>query len=295
MLVIVIVSYKNNQRTIQYVREELSKIVLPHRIVIVNNGSTIEESRELSNELGAELLSVQDVPSVANRIFVISNPQNSGFAIGNNIGARMAMDYLDADYILFSNNDLRFLDTDVVERLQQTLKEHPEIGIIGPRIVGLDGKAQSPELYQTFANRYIWMYLLTPFITLKQKKRIFRLDYSEQAQEGIHYKLMGAFFMVRAEDFASCGMMDEHTFLYAEEPILTERMAKIGKKPYYYPQVSICHEHGQTIGKSFNTRKADALLFDSEVYYYQTYKNVGNLQVLIARIIRNILYILHRR
>ena len=101
MLVIVIVSYKNNRRTIQYVREELSKIVLPHRIVIVNNGSTIEESRELSNELGAELLSVQDVPSVANRIFVINNPQNSGFAIGNNIGARMAMDYLDADYILF--------------------------------------------------------------------------------------------------------------------------------------------------------------------------------------------------
>ena len=143
MLVIVIVSYKNNRRTIQYVREELSKIVLPHRIVIVNNGSTIEESRELSNELGAELLSVQDVPSVANRIFVINNPQNSGFSIGNNIGARMAMDYLDADYILFSNNDLRFLDTDVVERLQQTLKEHPEIGIIGPRIVGLDGSPKS--------------------------------------------------------------------------------------------------------------------------------------------------------
>ena len=139
------------------------------------------------------------------------------------------------------------------------------------------------------------MYLLTPFISLKQKRRIFQLDYSEQAKEGVHYKLMGAFFMVRAEDFARCGMMDEHTFLYAEEPILTERMAKIGKQPYYYPQVSICHEHGQTIGKSYNTRKADALMFESEVYYYRAYKNVGYIQFLAARIIRKLLYILHRR
>lgn len=295
MLAVVIVSYKNNQRTIQYVREELSKITLPHRIIIVNNGSTIEESRELTDELGAELLGVKDVPSASNRIYVISNPENSGFAIGNNMGARMAMEYLDADFILFSNNDLRFLDTGVVEQLSQILKKHKEIGIIGPRIIGLDGKAQSPEPYIPFAKRHIWMYLLTPFISLKQKRRIFQLDYSEQAKEGVHYKLMGAFFMVRAEDFARCGMMDEHTFLYAEEPILTERMAKIGKQPYYYPQVSICHEHGQTIGKSYNTRKAAALMFESEVYYYRAYKNVGYIQFLAARIIRKLLYILHRR
>ena len=70
---------------------------------------------------------------------------------------------------------------------------------------------------------------------------------------------MGSFFMVRAADFERCGMMDEGTFLYSEEPILTERMASIGLRPYYCPAVSVLHEHGATISQAYNRKKQDSL------------------------------------
>lgn len=278
MLAIVIVSYKSNDQTRRFVAESLRDIQIPYRVVVVNNGAAPGESTELQDSLG----------SLAH---VIDNPVNSGFAIGCNIGARYAVDTFGADKILFSNNDIKLLDPDVVQKMSALLDKEQSAGIVGPRIVGLDGNLQSPEPYISFAKRHIWMYLCTPFISKKRKREIFALDYSENAEEGFHYKLMGSFFMVRACDFVRCGMMDEGTFLYSEEPILTERMAALGLKPYYLPSVSVLHEHGKTISNTFSSRKQDAMLFESEVYYYRKYKHVGAAEVLIARLIRKILYI----
>lgn len=40
------------------------------------------------------------------------------------------------------------------------------------------------------------------------------------------------------------GGFDEHTFLYAEEPILTERFREKGYKIWYTNEVKIIHEQG---------------------------------------------------
>ena len=63
-------------------------------------------------------------------------------------------------------------------------------------------------------------------MSLKRKQMRFNLNYAQNAQEGYHYKVMGSFFMLRAKDFFDCGEMDPHTFLFAEETILTERSLK---------------------------------------------------------------------
>lgn len=292
MLAIIIVSYKSNEQTVKYVQKISGNVSLPHKIVVVNNGAMPGDSEDLAACIRAELCSVDATCDDAHpQAFVIDNPENSGFAKGNNIGARFAIDSLHADKLLFSNNDIRLLDEDVVDKMATVLDNISEAGIVGPKIVGLDGRLQSPEPYMSFAQRHIWMYLCTPFISKERKRELFAFDYAENAAEGFHYKLMGSFFMVRSIDFANCGMMDEGTFLYSEEPILTERMASIGLKPYYLPSVSVLHEHSKTISRTLDSRKQDALQFESEVYYYRKYKAVGRLQVLIARLIRSFLYI----
>ena len=68
---------------------------------------------------------------------------------------------------------------------------------------------------------------------------------------------MGSFLLVKAFDFYNCGMFDSHTFLYAEEPILAERMAAIGKRVYYYPDSEVIHEHGVTTSKFAKDKRSE--------------------------------------
>lgn len=284
MLAIIVVNYKNEEKTISFVRDELSKIDIPHIIVIVNNASTNESDIRLKNELKAELVTNIDTTPNLNSCFVISEKQNLGFAKGNNYGVEFAINHFNISHLLISNNDIRLISNNVVGILINKLDSMDDVALIGPKVVGLDNLNQSPEPYYPFWNRYFWMYWLTPFLSHKQKIKLFELEYSQTAKEGVHYKVMGSFFIVKKSDFLACGMMDPNTFLFSEEVILSERLKAIGKKVYYYPEVTILHEHGQTITKHLENRKKILTQFASECYYYSKYKNVSWLSILLGKL-----------
>ena len=298
MLAVIIVNYKSSILACNYIKKNrlLKNVSIPICIIIVDNASTIESVDELKKGLKVSVFN-RDFEVIEKRessVYLICNSENSGFAKGNNIGARFAIDVLNCDYLLFSNNDIEFIDDNVIEALYEKLSNTPEIGIIGPKVVGLNGELQSPEPYMSFWDRNVWMYLSTPFYSKEKKRQRFQLDYARDAKEGFHYKLMGSFFMVRSKDFKECGMMDEHTFLYAEEPILTERMLKIGLQPYYYPQVAVLHNHGATTKKHFKNSQIERIKFESECYYYRTYKKTPLVEIFIGRLLRYLLNIIKR-
>ena len=269
MLGIVVVSYRSDERTIRFVQEELHKVLLPHRIVVVDNGATVQEAASLAARLGDTVTAV--LPA-----------ENGGFAKGNNLGVRYLNALEKMDAFLFVNNDIRFESPDVVEHLFEKLHAHPEAGAAGPEIVGLDGRRQSPEAYLGLWDRYVLMDLSTPFLSRERKARRFLLDYAENAGEGAHYKLMGSCLMVSAEAFVRAGMFDENTFLYAEEPILSERMAAIGKCQYFCPSVRVVHEHGATISTHHSRWKMRKMQLTSMLYYYRTYRGYARWQTALA-------------
>ena len=297
MLAIILVNYKSSLPTCKYIKEVLLKnVTIPSSVVIVDNASTSESVDEIKKNVDVNIYdrNFNVLEEGESSIYLICNPENSGFAKGNNLGARFATDVLNCDYLLFSNNDIEFIDSNVVEALYEKLKNTPKAGIIGPKVVGLQGEFQSPEPYVSFWDRNVWMYLSTPFYSKEKKRQRFQLDYARDAKEGFHYKLMGSFFMVRSKDFKECGMMDEHTFLYAEEPILTERMKRIGLQPYFYPQVAVLHNHGATTKKHFRNSQIEWIKFESECYYYRTYKNTSSIEIFIGRLLRYLLNIIKR-
>ena len=276
MLGIVIVNYQEYDRTERFIREELSRIGMPFKLVTVDNGGDPAQAESLRQQTGCE----------------VNVRANDGFAAGCNAGAKVLCSNPDIDVLLFTNNDIHLASDDVVRRLIEKLEEYPNIGIIGPDIIGTDGKRQSPEPYMGLWKRYVWMYLSTPFLSREAKRRIFQLDYSEQATEGECYRVMGSFFMCPREAWVQAGGMDPHTFLYAEEPILSERMLRAGRKAYYLPSVTVIHEHGSTIKKHLDGRKSAWLQFQSNAYYYRTYKGYPAWQIsLVGLIYRLILYI----
>ena len=164
-------------------------------------------------------------------------------------------------------------------KISASLNAHPEAGIAGPEIVGLDGRRQGPEPYQGMWKHFFWMYVSTPFLSRKAKRRIFDLDYAESASEGKQDKLIGAFMLADTDALVAAGLFDEGTFLYAEENILSERFAAIGKCFWFCPSVRVVHAQGQTIGKRYDARRQSWLQWKSMAYYYRRYKGYSAVSV----------------
>jgi FkbM family methyltransferase len=91
-------------------------------VVIVDNGS-VDNSVE----------KIKDWAKNNNKISIsiIKNDKNYGFAEGNNIGIRYALEFLDPDYVLLLNNDT-VVDKEFLTAIVKTAQNDEEIGIIGP-------------------------------------------------------------------------------------------------------------------------------------------------------------------
>lgn len=283
MLAIIIVNYKNESKTIEYFNKELTKITSPNIVVIVNNGATEDSNLKLSEGLSGEI--VRDINLLTDnkkKIFILHSLENLGFARGNNLGVSFVVKHFSIDFVLFSNNDIRIINEDAVEKLISKIKELPEVGMIGPRVINEHGVSQSPEPYYPFWLRYFVRIWLRPLLPKKYLRKLLKLDYSAKAKEGIHYKIMGCFFIVRLEDFFNCGMMDPNTFLYGEEIILSERMLAKNRYAYYFPPVSIVHEGGNTTSIYKPNKLKRKLQYDSEFYYYKNYKQVSKIALMLG-------------
>lgn len=273
----IVINYRQEEATRVFVQNQLSKIKSLAEIIVVDNGSTVEGLQKLKRDIAGE------------HCHILESKENLGFARANNLAAEYAKEHFDLQkssdetYFLFANNDINLLNEDAADVLIKKLREHPEVGIIGPKVMGLDGKLQSPEPYISFWDRHIWVYWSNLFYSKAKKRKRFKEDYAEQAKEGYHYRVMGSFFVTPVKAFFDCGMMDPGTFLFAEEAILGERMLKIGLKTYYYPGVTVIHEHGKSMKGYFSRNRIREWKFKSDCYYYRKYKGTSSFLILIAR------------
>lgn len=295
MTTVIVINYHNEDLTIHFVKNELSKLDGSDFVVVVNNGAT--ENSDLKLSKGLEALIIKDgvYQESKNGIYILSSIENLGFARGNNMAASFARENLNCDYFLFSNNDIRVVDSKTLDMLLRKYESIEKIGMIGPRVIGLKGELQSPEPYQSFWDRYVWMNLSKICMPPKVRRKRFNLDYSQVAREGFHYKVMGSFFLMSVKDFFDCGMMDPKTFLFCEEPILSERLKRIGKGVYYCPDTTVIHAHGATMKKTVGKGGVNRYMIESETYYYRHYKNVSSIVLCLGVMIHKLIMKLKRK
>ena len=115
----IIVGYKNENLTTEYVQKELSKLDVETIVVIVSNSSTDEGCRFLRENLNACIVEA-DFSSYksGHRVYVLNIKENLGFAKANNLGVDfIARFFPEIEYVLFTNNDIRIIDPQVVSVL----------------------------------------------------------------------------------------------------------------------------------------------------------------------------------
>lgn len=269
---IVIVSYHNPEMTIRYVTQELPKLLTPYTVVVVNVASTCKDSKKLADRCGLHYVeNMQIVKSSQVQGYLILAEENLGYARGNNLGVHFLNSIGTFSYYLFSNDDIEIKSPAILEVLKQKMKERQDIGCIGPRIIGVDGHDQSPHDNYISPYRHIgWR--LFPFLR-KKKKTNMEMFTMVQQDARFTYWVCGAFMMVDAAAFMKAGMFDEHTFLYYEEVIFSERLKRIGKRTYYEPSVTVLHyEGGSSTASSDRKKKIEKT---SREYYYKEYRRVN--------------------
>jgi hypothetical protein len=191
-------------------------------IIVVDNASTD----------GAAEMVARDFPEA----ILIRNPTNAGFARASNQAAARASGH----YLLFLNNDTE-LPPFALGKLVAFADEHPEAGMIGPRLRDAHGNVQiSYRRKPTLAT-------LLHRTALVRASRLFRRSYREYRRErfdpehrGSVEMLMGAAVLMPRRVFEDGGKWDED-FRFGGEDL--ELSARVGQRHalLYHPDVEVTH------------------------------------------------------
>lgn len=281
---IVVVSYHNPSMTIRFVKEELAKLKMQYTLVIVNNDSSMSESLDLAEKCGLRFVADDDNDIIPNDTkYLIWYSKNLGYAKGNNKGVAFLNRIGGFTHFLFSNDDIEIKDSDILEKLCVAMDSYPDTGIVGPKIVGLDKREQSPHDSYVSPCRQIGWKLFKSFRKKRRQKARVLETVGDSTPRGTYW-VCGAFMMVKADAFSQVDGFDIRTFLYYEEVILSEKFKKIGLKVMYVPSCCVVHFEG---GSSKNTpsKRSKKISKDSSLIYYKFYRRVNPFVLMLYRLI----------
>lgn len=206
-------------------------------MILIDNGSTEHSTIHKLGELKAKY---QD------RLYVIRNKKNDGFAGGVNIGIRYALQH-DFTYVALFNNDA-IADPDWLSALVTASKEHKSAITTG-LLLHADG-----ETIDSTGDWYsIWG---LPFPRSRKDNR------KVAPTSGYVFGATGGASLYRSELFEKIGMFDESFFAYYEDVDISFRAQLTGHKVYYTNKAVAYHKQGASSSKisGFGT--------------YQTFKNL---------------------
>ena len=238
MLSIIIVNYKTPgllKDCVASLKETIKKT--GYEIIVVDvasDGSTAEALAPLANDIN-----------------LIELKENTGYSKAVNAGLRAAH----GEYYLILNADMEALADSVDELVEFTRDEarQKNIGLIGPRLLGLDEKVQQSAfrfytpltivLRRTFLGKLPWWRGRVDYFLMKDKN----INSTVKSQP-VDW-LMGTAVLTTKEAVKKVGLMDERFFMYFEDVDWARRFWENGYKVFYYPKAVMRHRHGKASRK----------------------------------------------
>jgi len=167
------------------------------------------------------------------------NRRNIGFAKGVNKGLALCT----APYVLVLNPDT-VVHPGFFETMLHYMERHPDIGILGPRILDHDGSVQGSArgfptpLTAFFGRRSVFSRLFPNNPITRENVRT--MDCDGQTPMEVDW-VSGACMVVRRSAFKTVGYLDERFFMYWEDTDWCRRMWANRWRVVYLPSASITH------------------------------------------------------
>ncbi|WP_434640805.1 glycosyltransferase family 2 protein [Thermoanaerobacterium thermosaccharolyticum] len=250
LVYIILINYNGYKDTIECVRS-IEKITYKnYKIVIIDNASTDN--------------SIDILRQTLKNYKIIQNDKNLGFAGGNNVGIRYALEN-GAEYILLLNNDT-VVDKDFLSYLIKGFSVKENVGMVGGKIYYYD----KPDK--------IW-YAGGKFNKLRARGVHFTLD------NNIDYKevkfITGCLQLISADAIKKVGLMKEGYFLYYEDVDYCFRFIKKGYKLIYSRNSIIYHK----CGGSANYKSPLSIYYSNRSRFLFINENLDGILLIISNII----------
>lgn len=279
---IILLNYNNWNDTITCI-ESLDKIVFWNRNIYIVDNDSPNDSYERLNDFLVKSRSLDLVETGIRlhtedrKVNLIKSPKNGGYAAGNNVGIRLALQD-DCDYVLILNNDT-LVTTDFLNELVDFSVSNDVI-LCGPKIIDTNSGAEygAKKIYKNLDYLFVppsifWHYKIN-------RKRTRDVHYDNKKPFTLPFEmevLSGSCMLIRNDYFKEFGLLDESTFLYMEEMILAKNALDKGIKTYCVPSSRIQHEGGSstsTTKKTFITREfiKSCRYFMTRYQHYSTIK-----------------------
>jgi GT2 family glycosyltransferase len=223
---VIIVSY-NARADLERCLESLQSAppVATHEVVVVDNAST-DGSADAARRFSA--------------VRVIDAGANLGFARANNMGIRASSG---ANFLLLNSDTI--VPAGAVDALLAALDRHPDVAIVGPRLVDGQGRAEL-----SFGR------MLGPLSEVRQKLLVTghargfgplsafveRTTRVEQCPDWVS----GACLLVRRDDAEAVGLLDERYFMYEEDVDFCAAVRARGRRVLFMPSAEVTHLRGRS-------------------------------------------------
>ena len=188
---------------------------LASRVIVVDNGSTDETKTALSAQFPQARL--------------IANSSNLGYAEGNNVGLRYAMEH-GAEFALVLNNDV-VLAPDCIEELLDAARENPKAALFGPLVFHAD----EPNVIQSAGG-------MLPHDWHAYHRGANETDTSRfQKTERVDW-LTGCTILVRVSALREVGLLDAAFYMYGEDVDWCVRAREKEFHVLFVPQAQVWHK-----------------------------------------------------
>jgi N-acetylglucosaminyl-diphospho-decaprenol L-rhamnosyltransferase len=235
-----------------------SKDTLSKEILFVDNGSVDGTADYIAEHF----------PEVT----LIRSPMNLGFIRANNRAYREAR----GEYILMLNSD-SFVFGDTLQETVDFMRQHPETGVVGVRLVSRDGVLQPSARYfptplKSFLNK-VGLLGKVPFVGPLDD-----LTWDHKSVRDCDW-VVGCYLLTRKDLIDKMGFfLREDFFMYNDDNDLCFRIKKLGYKVIFYP-VDCIHLGGATAKKMAMTSKKGAQVekwqIESQAIYYRKNYHLG--------------------
>ena len=220
---IIILNWNGKEDTLECLNS-VQSIDYPNYVtVVVDNGSSDESAKTIRKEF----LEVK----------VIETGENLGYAGGNNVGIRYALEN-GADFILLLNNDT-IVDPQLLKAFINAALQIDRLGILSPKIYYFSNRkkiwyAGGQQIKQTALFKHVGIGCDE---NERQYQKLMETDYAS-----------GCAFFADATVFRKVGLFDETFFLTYEETDFCYRAKNENIRSYVVPEAKVWHKISVSFG-----------------------------------------------
>lgn len=245
MIYLITINYNSSSYTIDFF-ESLKKVKTDYRLIIVDNDSNDSDYQKLKEFfLQNDYVKIleEDYPDYnfndETRILVVRQKDNLGFAGGNNVGIKIAINQDDFDGVALINNDT-YVAPDFLDEILNFKNSLWNADLIGCRIL-----LENPDDVIWYDGGIFHKHS-TRATHINENKKL------EQVAKDLMPKkvsfITGCFMFISKKCIQEIGLLDDNLFMYNEDLEYCIRAQKNGLLLYQVPSSVIWHRISERAG-----------------------------------------------